>query len=311
MATAGGDQGLRSRPSSPTTGVLNVDKPKGWTSHDVVACIRRLSGERRVGHTGTLDPLATGVLLLCIGTATRLAEYLVSGTKSYTAAIRLGVETDTFDADGRVVRCSAIGDLGIADLEQELQRFVGRIDQVAPMYSAVKHRGIPLHRLAREGITVERAPRQVEIHRIRIVAWRSPELILEIDCSKGTYVRSLAHDLGVSLGVGAHLANLVRTASGRFHLKHAATMDELLDHDHPGEWRNRLVPMSDALDDMPSVTVDERVARCIRFGQCVQISPPAGASLCCALDDGLRLLAILVPVNVDGLWRPHKVFSDA
>ena len=187
-----------------TLGILNVDKPGGITSHDAVNAVRRISGIRKVGHAGALDPLATGVLIICIGRATRLAEYLTASDKSYRATVRLGVETDTHDADGRIIRTgSSVPEQD--EVSAAFEKFRGSIQQIPPMYSAIKRQGKPLYKLAREGITVEREPRSAEISYLEITEWSTPFFSFEVTCSAGTYVRSLVHDLGQSLGCGAHL----------------------------------------------------------------------------------------------------------
>ena len=203
-------------------GILNLNKPRGPTSHDVIDRIRALTGIRRVGHAGTLDPLATGVLLVCIGRATRVAEYLMDSHKIYRARVRLGIATDTYDAEGQVIpSVDSVDPIEIsrAEVETALVRFRGTIEQVPPMYSALKHKGEPLHKLARRGVEVKREPRQVEIPCLALTEWKPPECTLEMTCSPGTYVRALAHDLGQALGCGAHLTGLVRLASGGFRLK--------------------------------------------------------------------------------------------
>ena len=189
-------------------GFLLVDKPSGWTSHDVVDAARRWFETRRVGHLGTLDPLATGVLPLAIRAATKLAPYIADNRKSYAGSIELGVETDTLDAEGQVLRTHE-GQLPAKEaIERALMGFQGEIEQVPPMYSAVKRAGVPLHKLARAGKEVERAPKLVRIDRVALVSYRAPIAEVEVDCSPGTYVRTLADDLGRQLGCGAHLRNL-------------------------------------------------------------------------------------------------------
>ena len=209
------------------TGILNIDKPQGLTSHDVVARTRRLADQRRIGHAGTLDPMATGVLVVCLGRATRIVEYVTAGLKAYRARVRFGETTDTWDADGEVVKREVVGDLTLAAIEGALPQFRGRIEQVPPMYSALKHEGVPLYRLAREGVTIARKPRAVEVYDLEVREWQRPILELDVRCSKGTYVRALAHDLGQALGVGAHLSGLIRTAVGPFRLCDAVELDTL------------------------------------------------------------------------------------
>ena len=291
-------------------GILNIDKPPDLTSHDVVAQVRRICEQKRVGHAGTLDPMATGVLVVCLGEATRLVEYLADSRKSYQSKIRFGITTDSFDAKGRVVQKRDWSDLSLQLIERALAGFTGRIQQVPPMYSALKHQGQPLYRLARRGITVERKPRTVEIYAIKIMDWQPPDLTLRVDCSKGTYVRVLAHDLGQAVGPGAHLFGLTRLAVGQFRLEEAVSLDMLLNERESGFWRRHLLPIHDVLGHLPGVTVDEDTATHIRFGQAVSLSPPENTQICCAYDGQHRLIAILKPDDKSDLWRPHKVLTS-
>lgn len=289
------------------TGILNIDKPGGLTSHDVVARTRRLADQRRVGHAGTLDPLATGVLVVCLGRATRIVEYVTQGVKAYRARIRFGETTDTWDADGELVRREATAGLSVASVEGILPKFTGCIEQVPPMYSALKHRGVPLYRLARQGVTIEREPRTVEVHDITVVDWQLPDLVLDVRCSKGTYVRSLAHELGQALGVGAHLAGLVRTAVGPFSLCGAVALGALEAGQRSGAWLEHLLPMDCGIQSLPAVTVDEETARRIGYGQQVGLEAPRSSEIR-AYDADRRLLAIMSPGPDGEMWKPHKVF---
>jgi tRNA pseudouridine55 synthase len=301
--------------NNPISGILNINKPAGMTSHDVVQAIRRVSGQRRIGHAGTLDPLATGVLLVCLGEATRVVEFLMSGRKTYRAVIRLGVATDTYDAAGQVTQQAPEGKVAQLTLEQITQAipaFVGAITQTPPMYSAIKQGGQPLYRLARQGIEVEREARSVEIYEFRLLEWRSPLLTAEITCSKGTYIRSLAHDLGQALGCGGHLAALTRTASGRFTLDQAVELPAFLEKWGAGGGREYLLPIDVALTDWPIWTLDEQTARRVQHGQ--QIELPSNVET--AVDQTWlraysaqgRLIALLRHDPTTGLWHPDKVF---
>jgi len=272
-----------------------------------VACVRRISGQRKIGHASTLDPMATGVLLLCLGQATRVAEYLMNHDKTYRARIRLGISTDTYDTEGQITSQSATSDITRAQVEQELGRLVGIIEQIAPMYSAIKHRGQPLYRLARRGKTVARKPRKVKIRRLELLEWALPFLELEIECSKGTYVRSLAHDLGQRLGCGAHLAGLVRTASGRFHIKQSNTLAQVERAFAEGHGDQLLLPLDTAINEFPAVTVDPKAEKSIIFGQRVQLSQNPESHMCRAYSADGRLVALL-RAHGDGRWHPHKVF---
>ncbi len=294
-------------PPAPVSGVLVVDKEPGWTSHDVVARVRRITGERRVGHAGTLDPAATGVLVVCVGAATRIVEYLGELIKSYRATIRFGVETDTWDAEGQVVSTGDPSSLSRVTLESLLRRFVGEIDQMPPMYSALKRNGTPLYRLARQGKSVERVPRRVTIYRLSVLRWASPDLELEVECSKGTYIRALAHDLGQETETGAHLAALRRTAIGHFTLDHAMTLDELAAND---VWRQALVSPAEALRHMGYVVLADEAVVDLSFGRAISLPlDPALTSHVCAVDGSGDLVAILRPDTRSGWWQPAKVFA--
>ena len=293
-------------------GILVVNKPQGGTSHDVVGRIRRLTHQKRVGHAGTLDPMATGVLLVCLGRATRVAEYLMESDKTYRAVVRLGVETDTYDAEGQVVATHPVN-VDESDLRAALVHFVGAIDQVPPMYSALKRKGKPLYQLARQGIEVEREPRRVTIYDISLRAWQPPDVTIYVRCSSGTYIRSLAHDIGAMLECGAHLAALTRLASGSFRLEDAATFQDL-EGLHASRLRGLLHPLDTALQDLPILTLDADRARRMVLGQAIPIvgvEASAGSSLCRAHDVSGALLAIVTFDAAAQVWRPKKVLADA
>ncbi|HEX4462515.1 MAG TPA: tRNA pseudouridine(55) synthase TruB, partial [Polyangia bacterium] len=210
-------------------GVLVVDKPRGVTSFDIVAMTRRALGVRRVGHAGTLDPLATGVLPVCVGDATKLVPFLMGGDKEYEAEARLGVTTDTLDAEGQVTSEMDAAGIGRADVEAALAGFRGAIRQRPPMHSALKVNGQRLYDLARQGIEVDRVERPIVVHSLTLTAFESPTLALHVRCGKGTYIRSLVADLGAALGVGAHMTALRRTRVGAFTLANAVTPDALVE----------------------------------------------------------------------------------
>lgn len=238
-------------------GILVIDKPAGWTSHDVVARARRLLGERQIGHAGTLDPAATGVLPLAVGDATKVVEYLSEASKTYLAEITLGVETDSYDGDGRVLRVTPIYGVTLDDVERGLSGLRGEIDQVPPMHSALKVGGKRLYELARRGEEIERKPRRITISELSLVDWQPPVATVLIDCSKGTYVRSIARDLGESLGVGAFLSNLVRLRTGPFHLEEAWTLGELAEVDLEAEWQTIAVHPDSVMQDRSVLLLDD------------------------------------------------------
>lgn len=286
-------------------GVLNIDKPKGLTSHDAVAHVRKAAGIRRVGHAGTLDPLARGVLVVCLGKATRLIEYLMDTHKSYVATVEFGIVTNTWDAEGEVIEKRDTKDLSLSRIEEALGRFRGLIEQIPPMYSAIKHKGEPLYRLARKGIEVEREARSVKIHRLEIRAWRPPNLVIEVECSKGTYIRSLAHDLGRAVGSGAYLADLTRTAVGPFCLQRAIPLCEITQEG----WKDHLLSVYKAFEHIPSVIVDRETKKRIGYGQAVRLSSAPEKGIVFAYDDKRRILAVLRSDADDAMWRPCKVLK--
>ncbi len=209
--------------------VVSLNKCRGITSHDAVTAVKKTFKVRKAGHTGTLDPIATGLMLVCLNEATKIAGLIESFDKEYIVMARLGESTDTYDSDGKVVRSTDTSAVSLDDVRQALQRFEGEIEQVPPMYSAIKMNGQPLYKLARKGLEVERKPRRVIIRSLEILEFSNPFLKLKIACSKGTYIRSICNDLGNALGVGAHMTELVRTRIGRFRIEDAAEISELPD----------------------------------------------------------------------------------
>lgn len=288
----------RRRPEKPgPAGFLVVDKPQGWTSHDAVDAARRWLGTRRVGHLGTLDPLATGVLPLAVREATKLVPFLEAGAKTYVGAFRLGEETDTLDAEGQVVRRHEGPFPGEAAVHAALARFRGEIDQVPPMFSAVKRGGVPLYRLAREGVEVERLAKRVRVDRLELRAYEPPLVEIEVECSPGTYVRALAGDVGAELGCGAHLAWLRRTRSGPFESAQAVTAERLEREAERGEIGARLIPAHSALG-FPILRLGSNDAlRVMHGGEIAAPGPalrdlPTGARVAALEPDG-ALVAIL------------------
>ena len=243
-------------------GLLLVDKSAGMTSHDVVDKVRKASGMRRVGHTGTLDPAATGLLILCLGNATRLSEHLTGLDKTYEGIMRLGVITASYDLDGELLEERPVPDLSIPDIEAACTRYTGEILQVPPMVSAVKVGGERLYKMARKGEVIEREPRQVQVYEFSVLGYAPPDVTVRVRCSRGTYVRSLCHDVGEQLGCGGVLASLRRTAVGSFTIADAATLDQIPD---PAAVRERLLPMDDALD-LPEVVVNRLGRQAVMTG---------------------------------------------
>lgn len=272
-------------------GLLVVDKPAGWTSHDVVARCRRVVGQKRVGHSGTLDPDATGVLLVGCGAVTRLLRFLTDLPKQYVGEVVLGTATSTLDAAGEVTGAWDMSTVGVADVEQAAAAFVGEIDQVPPMVSAVQVGGKRLHELARQGIEVERKARRVTVHSLAVTAEVEPGVFgIDVRCSSGTYIRTLAADIGTALGGGAHLRKLRRTAIGSFDLSAATPLEALAPTD--------VLSPVEALRDYPLVEVDAEMARLVGNGRPVDGLGAGGVTR--VVHDG-RLLALYL----DG--RPEVV----
>jgi len=309
-------------------GVLNIDKPPGVTSHDVVDAVRRLLKIRRVGHTGTLDPLATGVLPLCVGKATRIAQYLTQADKEYLITMRLGVTTDTLDADGKILMQLDDFTIDPTKLEEVLQSFVGEVQQVPPLFSAKKLHGVRLYRLARRGEQVERRPVTVKIYQLTFLAYEPPFVRFHVRCSKGTYARALCDDIGRALGCGACLYSLVRTKAGPFNVKDALGLSQLQKLVAEGDLRTVLIPIEEALAYLPAVRVLPEATRPILQGSPVSasavVSFPSGLSkgeLVRVLGYRKRLLS-LAEVRLGSQefaeadpWRivltPVRIFSNA
>ena len=258
-----------------SSGFLNIHKPQGLTSFDVVRRIRRATGIKKIGHAGTLDPMATGVLVVALGRATRLIEYLQTGTKAYEATIELGVETDSLDADGSVVaRREVPSELDAATLAAACESFIGEIMQVPPRFSALKLAGVPAHRRARRGEQFEPKARPVTIESISVERLELPQVDLRVVCHKGTYIRSLARDLGDALGCGAHLTRLVRTMSSPFALERAVHLGELESSLRQGQLDEQLITPLEALSRYPRVRIDDRDLEEIRHGRPITVADP-------------------------------------
>lgn len=299
------------KPVPDSGGVLPVDKPSGPTSHDVVALARRALDIRKIGHTGTLDPFASGLLLLCVGPATRIAEYLVGAAKTYEAVARLGVRTDTLDLEGRVVQEEeGWRDIGRERLDEAIRGLTGTQDQVPPAFSAKKVRGEAAYRKARRGEVVELAPARVTVHALEVTSFAPPDVRLRLRCSSGTYVRAIARDLGEALGVGAHLRELRRTAVGPMRVENAVDLDVL----RTGAVEDGWIAPADAVAHLPRVDIGVEEAERLLMGQSLEregeIAPGSAAGdptpgPIAALLEG-RLVAVLE--RRGDLLRPRKVF---
>jgi tRNA pseudouridine55 synthase len=297
-------------------GILNINKPRDMTSFQVVAKVKWLCREKQAGHAGTLDPQATGVLPVCLGQATRIIEYLFDATKSYRAQVELGITTDTYDAAGKVIHVADAARIRREMVEGVLAQYRGTIQQVPPMYSAIKHKGKPLYKLARSGIEVERRSRSAHIYNLEISGWEPPVVTLEIVCSKGTYVRSLANDIGEALGCGAHLKSLVRPRVGPFTIEDALTLPRLEEALGQGYGEKYLYPLDFALLPFTAVVVNEEKRSSLIHGAPIDldIEPEAGSA---ALSTGRRsrvyteegcFLGMIKYDPETGRWWPEKIF---
>jgi tRNA pseudouridine55 synthase len=289
------------------SGVLVVDKPVGYTSHDVVQIIRRGTGIRRAGHTGTLDPRASGVLVVLVGPAVRLSEYVSASDKRYQATIRLGTSTDTYDSEGSITGSSSVEEISVAQFEEILHQFVGEINQVPPPYSAVKIKGRKAYEMARKGEVVKLEPRTINVYSLELLEWDPPEAVVDVFCSSGTYVRSLANDLGSALGCGAHLIGLRRTKSGRFTLRDAVPLRRLQESFQAGDWYKYLIPAAEALSDWPLIELTPDEVELVRHGHRIPANE-ASEEWARAVSQQGDLVA-LVEFDVDTTeWQPRKVF---
>ncbi len=288
------------------SGVLVIDKPVGLTSHDVVQVIRNGTKIRRAGHTGTLDPRASGVLVVLVGPAVRLSEYVSASDKRYQAIVRLGATTDTYDEEGRVIESGPV-EISEKQFEDSLKQFIGEIEQVPPPYSAVKVHGKKAYEMAREGEEVDLAPRKINVYSLELLEWAPPEAVIDVYCSSGTYVRSLANDLGKVLGCGAYLVGLRRTKSGRFTLRDAVPLRKLREAFEQGNWYQYLIPAAEALSDWPALELDAAQMESIRHGHRVPAEEGVTGWARGVSEQG-ELVALLEVDEATQEWQPRKVF---
>jgi len=311
---------LTEKTTSLTHGVLVVDKPEHITSYDVIRKIKRAAKRVKVGYLGTLDPLATGVLPLLIGEATKLVPFLEAEGKVYEAVICLGIATDTQDRDGKRMRHGNLRECDVSEerLGEILSRFVGTVRQVPPMFSALKQQGTRLYELARRGVEIERTPREVEIFGIEIVEVSLPYVTIRVECSKGTYIRTLAHDVGEALGCGGHLWALRRLRNGPFAAEHALSLDTVMEELQEGVINEHIIPLSEALRDLPLVRIGEKEARSVAQGRAIAWpgggNSPLGEGTLVRIGcrSGERLVAV-GRVTVDGnrvMVKPVRVFHE-
>jgi len=291
-------------------GVININKPRGVTSHDVVMQVRRITGEKKIGHTGTLDPLATGVLVLCLGKATRIAQYLEAGEKEYRVIMRLGITTDTLDAEGKVTGTNAYTPPSHQAVVEASERFIGDILQQPPAFSAIKIAGVPAYKLARQGKEPVLAPRAVRIFGIQLAGYDDPFVSLTVHCSKGVYIRTLCAEIGAALGMGAHVTDLTRIRSGNFRIEDALALDELARRATEGTLSRSIISIDAALNDFPVVLVSPEEAVRVMHGNRIACPVMQGGSKAAMVRIGSRESGLLALARVvEGELRPELVFS--
>ena len=289
-------------------GVIVISKPAGMTSHDVVNRVRRILGEKSIGHLGTLDPMATGVLPLVAGRMTRLAQFYTSSDKSYEGEIRFGFATDTYDADGEQVGDACDVQVTLEQVREAAREFVGVIQQMPPAYSAKKIGGVPAYKLARKNKEVELKAVEVEVKAFEIVGVEGDRARFRVDVSSGTYVRSIAHELGQKLKVGAHLSALTRTKSGEFRIEDAVRLEELGESVQQGTVEQRFIHLRRILPEFPCVTADEENASKIRHGRAVNLPELSKAKLVKVFVNQSQMIAIASRV-AGSLFHPKVVFE--
>ena len=305
-----------SRPGFKAGAFLNINKPKGWSSTDVVRKLKGITRAKKVGHGGTLDPMATGVLPICVGSATRFADTVLLGTKSYRITVELGSSTNTFDSTGVITAEADFGDITKQNVLDSLKKFHGRFEQMPPMFSALHHKGKRLYELARQGMEVERPPRQVETFRLELVDFDLPNVVIEVECSHGFYARSLANDVGEDLGTYAHLSELIRTHAGVFNIKDAISIDEVQLAARQGDWQKVAMPIDTTLRHLDKVELTKEQIEIVRNGRHLAVDAPrafadyeSGDNVR-AYSSERELIAILVYEPGKLGWRPEKVLSD-
>jgi tRNA pseudouridine55 synthase len=291
-------------------GILNINKPARKTSLDIVTLVRRWSRQQHIGHAGTLDPEATGVLPICLGQAARVSPFIVAASKTYQAEIELGVATDTYDAEGKVTQRVDPSHITREQVEGLFPSLSGTILQKPPMYSAIKHQGERLYNLARAGITVEREERKVEVFRLELLQWHPPFFTIEVECGKGTYIRSLAHDLGQALGCGAYITRLVRLRCGPINITDSLTLPQLEDAFRHNYWQDFLYPMDMVLEHWIAAIVGEEKERAISNGRPLALNTSDDKGHCRAYSLDGRFLAVLRFLPQERVWQPEKVFPS-
>lgn len=294
--------------ANSVSGVLVIDKPVGMTSHDAVQAVRAGTHIRRAGHTGTLDPRASGVLVVLVGPAVRISEYVSASDKRYQAILQFGMTTSTYDTEGEVTSRNPVN-ITHEELEEALQSFVGEYEQQPPAYSAIKVKGRKAYDIARGGEIPDLEPRLITVHELELLDWNPPEAVIDIKCSSGTYVRSLANDLGEKLGAGATLIGLRRTKNGKFGLRDAVPLRRLQEAFNAGDWYKYLIPAAEALSDWYTVELSPSQVDDVRHGHRVAATEPAKPSEWArAISEEGELVALMEYDDETKEWQPRKVF---
>jgi tRNA pseudouridine55 synthase len=288
-------------------GVLNILKPSGMTSHDVVSFLRREFKIKKIGHAGTLDPQAAGVLPLCVGKATRLVEFLIEQDKEYLCELTFGITTETQDAWGKIVKTRACNQLTLEKIKSKIPQFIGEITQTIPAYSAVKVEGLPLYKRTRLGMETKPRSRQVYVYKINIIKYEPPRLTFIINCSKGTYVRTICHDLGEALGVGGHMSFLLRTKVGKFTLEKSITLEETVVLKEKA-----LLPLEVCVEGLSQIVLSEKELKKIKQGQVLSLSEPVPLLKDVAVfnvQGKLEAIAAIFMINNKIILKPKKVLK--
>jgi tRNA pseudouridine55 synthase len=305
--------GRRNRKGRDITGIVVVDKPTGASSNHVLQQVKRLFDAKKAGHTGSLDPLASGVLPVCLGEATKLSGYLLDADKQYAVTCKLGITTDSGDADGEVIGEQAIPDFDETTLQPILDSFIGEQDQVPPMFSALKYQGQPLYKLARQGIEVERKARRIRIYEIQLLDCSHDSFTLSVRCSKGTYIRTLVEDISHKLGTGGHVTMLRRTGVAGYTLDDAVSLEKLAERREKGELPalDKLLQAAEqALPDWPVINLDEAASKTLSFGQSIQVEQDFECANVRLFDQNENFMG-LGEMTPDGVVKPKRLFVTA
>ena len=288
-------------------GIFLIDKPRGITSFEVVKKIKKWLNVKKIGHGGTLDPLATGVLPIFVNKATKIAQFFLNMDKTYDATMRLGLETETQDIEGKVTRVCKKIDVSIEELKTVMEYFQGKITQIPPFYSSLKVGGVPLYKWVRKGIKIQPAPREVEIYELNLKSFRPPEVDFEVSCSKGTYIRTLCSDIGKKLGCGACLARLRRLKTGPFTIKMAISLDVLKEAIKAGKWQDYLMDLNQALASFEAIILNEDQETQIKHGRFIFWPHKLTKPLIRALNKQSRLVALVQTQETQKGMRLHPV----